>query len=60
MCIDTILFVTAEWKKKVENYKDWFLEDAKYCSDETKRIGEPLTSDCMFGIAGSFRQLDFD
>jgi len=27
----------AEWKNKVESYRDWYLEDAKYCSDETKR-----------------------
>ncbi|KAF2889484.1 hypothetical protein ILUMI_16689, partial [Ignelater luminosus] len=29
--------MAAEWKKKVESYRDWFLDDAKYCSDESRR-----------------------
>jgi len=33
----SISTVTDMWKKKVESYRDWFIDDAKFCSDETKR-----------------------
>ncbi|XP_077291627.1 retinol-binding protein pinta-like [Arctopsyche grandis] len=48
------------WKKKLEDYRDWFLEEAKYKSDENKRPGKPKTSETLFGIEGSFRQLNVD
>lgn len=50
----------VEWKKKVESYKDWFLEDARYYSDESKRPGKPKTTSEVFGIEGSFRKLNVD
>lgn len=56
----TIAEIAAEWKKKVESYRDWFLEDEKYCSNEKKRPGKPKTSDELFGLEGSFRQLSVD
>ncbi|XP_077292354.1 retinol-binding protein pinta-like [Arctopsyche grandis] len=48
------------WKNKFEDYSDWFLEEAKYKSDENKRPGKPKTSETLFGIEGSFRQLNLD
>lgn len=52
--------ITAEWKKKIESYKDWFVEDDKYRNDESKRPGKPKTSESLFGLEGSFRQLNVD
>lgn len=49
-----------DWKKKVEGYKDWFLEDDKYRSNENKRIGKLKVFDEVFGTDGSFRQLNVD
>ncbi|XP_077292070.1 retinol-binding protein pinta-like [Arctopsyche grandis] len=48
------------WKKKLEDNRDWFLEEAKYKSDENIRLGKPKISEMLFGIAGSFRQLNVD
>lgn len=45
------------WKKKVESYKEWFLEDEKYRSNEKLRPGRSYTFDELFGIDGSFRKL---
>ncbi|KAK5646505.1 hypothetical protein RI129_004969 [Pyrocoelia pectoralis] len=55
-CINEIV---DHWKQKMEEYKDWFLEDAIFCTDETKRI-EDKFSDDYFGVDGSFRKLELD
>lgn len=52
--------ITAQWKQKVESYRQWFIDDEKYCSNEKKRPGKPKTSDDIFGVDGSFRQLSID
>jgi hypothetical protein len=50
-----------EWKKKVEARRDWLLESEKYRSDEKKRPGgRPKTHEDLFGLEGSFRQLNVD
>lgn len=47
-------------EKKVLAYRDYFLEESKYGVDEKKRPGRPKNSDSLFGVDGTFRQLQFD
>ncbi|OWR54933.1 Alpha-tocopherol transfer protein [Danaus plexippus plexippus] len=48
------------WIKKTEESKGWFSEQDKYRSDESRRPGRPKNHDELFGLTGSFRQLDID
>jgi hypothetical protein len=57
--IEFSLFAAA-WLKKLESYRDWFLEQDKMKSDESKRIGKVFNSGDLFGFEGSFRQLNVD
>lgn len=52
--------IAAIWKKKMESYREWFIEDDKYGTDETKRPGKPKTTENIFGLEGSFRKLNVD
>lgn len=53
--------ITEEWKRKVEARRDWLVESEKYISDEKKRPGgRPKTEEDLFGLEGSFRQLNVD
>ncbi|KAF5287381.1 hypothetical protein FQA39_LY15919 [Lamprigera yunnana] len=49
-----------EWKKKLESYRNWFIENRDYKSDESLRWGESRTTENVFGIEGSFRRMEFD
>jgi len=44
----------------VEDSRDFLLEREKMKSDEPKRPGRPKTSQDLFGMEGSFRQLNID
>lgn len=50
----------ADCKTKLEKYRDWFLEDQNYGTDESKRPGKPKSAESVFGLEGSFRQLSVD
>lgn len=53
--------ITDEWETKILSYRDYFLEDSKnYGVDEKKRPGRAKNSDSLFGIDGTFRQLQVD
>ncbi|XP_067627410.1 alpha-tocopherol transfer protein-like [Eurosta solidaginis] len=56
----TIETGTKEWEKKLLSYKDYFVEEAKYGTNEKLRRGRPVDSESLFGIDGSFRKLDID
>ncbi|XP_028175891.1 alpha-tocopherol transfer protein-like isoform X1 [Ostrinia furnacalis] len=48
------------WIKKIQEYRSWLDEDLQYGTDEHLRPGSPKTAENMFGVEGSFRQLEFD
>nr|XP_046483453.1 retinol-binding protein pinta-like isoform X1 [Neodiprion pinetum] len=56
----SIAELTAEWKQKVQDKRDWFLEDAQFCVDESKRAGKPVSGADLFGVDGSFKKLSID
>ncbi|KAK5646476.1 hypothetical protein RI129_004940 [Pyrocoelia pectoralis] len=56
---ETIEELTVKWKRKVESYRNWFLEETQYGCDESKRMRKSKYSD-LFGIEGSFRNLAID
>ncbi|XP_065367111.1 alpha-tocopherol transfer protein-like [Calliphora vicina] len=50
----------AEWEQKILSYRDYFLEEANYGTDEHLRPGKPIDFDNIFGMEGSFRKLNVD
>ena len=48
------------WKNEMEINRNWFLEQPKYKTDESKRVGKPKNHSDIFGIEGSFRKLEID
>lgn len=39
---------------------DWFIEDGKYKTDESKRTVKSKKNEELFGTVGSFRKLEVD
>ncbi|XP_052756841.1 alpha-tocopherol transfer protein-like [Galleria mellonella] len=56
----TIDEIMDSWRRKIQEYNSWLEEDRKYGVDESKRPGKPKTAEDLFGVEGSFRQLEFD
>lgn len=56
----TVEEITEHWRNKVKEYSSWLDDDFKYGTDESKRVGKPKTAEDMFGVEGSFRQLQVD
>lgn len=57
---ESIASLTEKWEKKILSYRDRLLEEDQYGVDEKKRPGRPKNPDMLFGIDGTFRQLQFD
>ncbi|XP_059490153.1 uncharacterized protein LOC132205226 [Neocloeon triangulifer] len=49
--------INSDFVRELLEFNDWYLEDAKSGVDEKKRPGKPKTSQDLFGLEGSFRQL---
>lgn len=56
----TIKEIAEYWTQKVIEHQDYFKDDSNYGTDEKKRPGRPKTAESLFGLEGSFRQLEFD
>lgn len=56
----SITELTDTWKRKVESYREWFLQEETKKSDESLRIEPSKTSLDLFGADGTFRKLDID
>ena len=41
-------------------HRDFFIEDEQYGVDEKKRIGKSKNPQTLFGVDGTFRQLQID
>jgi hypothetical protein len=57
---DSIASLLNDLEQKIINNREYYLEDLFFRSDEKKRIGIPKNEETLFGIDGSFRQLEFD
>ncbi|XP_046608748.1 alpha-tocopherol transfer protein-like isoform X4 [Neodiprion virginianus] len=47
-------------RKKVDDWRDWFLEQEKVFADERLRPGPAFDENDLFGFSGSFRKLAVD
>ncbi|XP_049963365.1 uncharacterized protein LOC126484057 isoform X2 [Schistocerca serialis cubense] len=49
-----------EFIRMAEKKRDWFLEQNRYTSDESKRPPDNHYADDLFGVSGSFKKLSVD
>ncbi|XP_055382855.1 alpha-tocopherol transfer protein-like [Condylostylus longicornis] len=56
----SIIDIGKEWVKKLDDYTEWFAEQENSKANESLRPGAPKTSDDLFGMEGTFRQLSID
>lgn len=52
--------IADAWKAKVNSKANWFIDDLKYRTDESKRPGKPKADGNVFGTDGTFRKIELD
>ncbi|XP_037952691.1 alpha-tocopherol transfer protein-like [Teleopsis dalmanni] len=52
--------VIDSWVKRFESYRDYYIEEKNYGTDEKLRPGKPIDFEGLLGIDGSFRKLNVD
>lgn len=59
--VGSLQSLTDVWEKKIHSHRQYYLDESNlYGVDEKKRIGRPKNPSSLFGIEGTFRQLQFD
>lgn len=48
------------WEKKMLEYRDFLMDESKYGTDESKRAVHSNLAQSIYGVKGTFKQLDFD
>lgn len=57
----SIQSLIENWEKKIHSYRQYYLDESNlYGVNEKKRIGQPKNPSSLFGMDGTFRQLQFD
>ncbi|GAB6024744.1 hypothetical protein CHUAL_009874 [Chamberlinius hualienensis] len=55
-----IATIAVNLVNEINDNRQFFIEEAKYKLDESKRPGKPKTQEDLFGIDGTFRKLNID
>ncbi|XP_017840751.1 alpha-tocopherol transfer protein [Drosophila busckii] len=56
----SIAEIVKDWEKRIDAYRDYWVEEQQYGTDESLRAGKPVDFESLFGLEGSFRQLNVD
>lgn len=56
----SIASLAAALNAQLVGRRDWFAEDERFKTTESKRRGKPKDAEALFGTVGSFRTLEFD
>ncbi|XP_017017793.1 alpha-tocopherol transfer protein [Drosophila kikkawai] len=49
-----------EWEQRILDHRSYWEEENNYGTDESLRVGQPVDFESLFGLQGSFRQLNVD
>ncbi|XP_017127135.1 alpha-tocopherol transfer protein [Drosophila elegans] len=49
-----------DWEQRILAYRNYWEEEKNYGTDERLRVGKPVDFESLFGLQGSFRQLNVD
>ncbi|XP_062127774.1 uncharacterized protein LOC133840129 [Drosophila sulfurigaster albostrigata] len=52
--------LVKEWEERILAYRNYWVEEQNYGTDERLRPGKPVDFESLFGMEGSFRQLNVD
>ncbi len=58
--LDTFFLLLGTMAKIVFEHRDFLIAQSKLKTDESRRAGAVKTYSDIFGMEGSFRQLEFD